>query len=169
MLRLRATAARGAARALAARRARVAVHHPESSRVTDAILGCRRPADVLALYAAEADRFGWMTAVYALKRLARLQQQQRRRPRARVGAAAAAADARLARLLALVTAALDEGSMSSTARLGHATDDLEVLGRSLEQLGLAEDSAARRAVARARAREYEDPFEADESEVQAQG
>ena len=136
---------------------KIDVHHPESSKTTNAILSCRVPSQLLELWDKEKELFGWKTAIDVMNRMAKLKIK-----------VDPAKEPRLAELLNFIVIALKQYNMSSTGRLGHPTLDLSSLRESLEKLDLNGTHAYATLKLKIQ-KEYDDPFEEDESEVKEQG
>jgi len=93
------------------------------------------PAELLDVWEAESEGFGWYTVKEVLRRLSKLQPAARARSQ---GAGGLHEDPRLHEMLQLGQHALIGGSMTTTSRLGRASDDLSATAAALESLGLSE-------------------------------
>ena len=108
----------------------VPIQHPETSAVMPMIYSATSMSQVLQVWEEEGARFGWYTALEAMRRLARLEQ--------RGGAGRLLHDdQRLTEMLDLLCTALSQGNMTSTIRLGRSSTDLIDARTAMETLGLA--------------------------------
>ena len=108
----------------------IPIQHPETSAVMPRIYSATSMPQVLQVWEEEGARFGWYTALEAMRRLARLEQ--------RGGAGRLLHDdQRLTEMLDLLCTALSQGNMTSTIRLGRSSTDLIDARTAMETLGLA--------------------------------
>ena len=97
------------------------------------ILDTKKTEYLLRIFEHEREQMGWVTASELLKRIAKC--RSRAAARAREGTLDVE-DERLTALMGIPELALAQNVMSSTARRGHATDDLKSLRAALVSLGL---------------------------------
>ena len=107
----------------------VPIHHPDPEILIE-LAKAAGPPQLLGIFDREGERFGWLTAKETINRLAKAAAKP-------AGAASfRTSDERFQRLLDVPTRALQQGVMSTNARLGRASDDLSSLKESLEKLKL---------------------------------
>lgn len=133
----------------------VATYHLDGEKGMARIRAVSTTEDALALFDAERDRFGWVAAAELLKGMSKRLAKNRR-----LAGPLDPADGRLAALMAVPELAMAQNVMNSTARRGHATDDLKALRTALAGLGLG-DSALHAAL-EAKLKEEEEEMDSAE-------
>jgi hypothetical protein len=105
----------------------VPIHHPNPAILVE-LAKASGPSALLRIFDREAEQYGWATAQQTINRLAKGASKR--------AGAFKTSDERFQRVLDVPVRALQQGVMSTTARLGRASDDLSSLKESLEKLKL---------------------------------
>jgi hypothetical protein len=111
----------------------VPTNHPEHKRVMPLLLRASSTNELLSIFDKEHESYGWATAKDTITRIAKASKKSPQ------GTSALLKDTRFLALLTVPATALEQGVMSSKARLNYQTDDLTSIQAALKTMRVTSD------------------------------